>query len=75
MEPLKLIVRRGALRRFHKLKRDTANLPVSVEWDRRQQTDSDSRPAGADRRKRPPFTWETADFVVVEDDVTEPSQE
>ena len=64
MESLKLIVRRGALRRFHKLKRDTANLPVSVEWDRRQE--SATRPGSPERRGTPPFTWETADFVVVE---------
>ena len=29
-KPLQLIVRRGALRRFHKLKEQTASLPVSV---------------------------------------------
>ena len=66
-----LIVRRGALRRFHKLKEKTGDLPVEVMWDRRQ---SDRRAApgkvvadrrGPDRRQKPPFTWDTSDFVVV----------
>jgi hypothetical protein len=68
-----LIVRRGALRRFHKLKQKAAELPVNVSWDRRQhdrraepesnEVDGDRRTA--DRRAKPPFTWETSDFVVV----------
>ena len=65
-----LIVRRGALRRFHKLKEKTGDLPVEVMWDRRT---SDRRGAsgkvpvdrrGPDRRKKPPFTWDLSDFVV-----------
>ncbi len=66
-----LIVRRGALRRFHKLSQRVGNLPVSVTWDRRQSdrrsssgTVSDDR-RGTDRRRTPPFTWEWGDFVVV----------
>ena len=66
-----LIVRRGALRRFHKLKQKAAELPVNVSWDRRQhdrraesgEVDGDRRTA--DRRAKPPFTWETSHFVVV----------
>jgi hypothetical protein len=66
--PIELIVRRGALRRFDKLKRATAEMPVKVLWDRRT---SDGRSAAspgephAERRKSPPFTWDVADFLVV----------
>jgi len=72
-KPIALIVRRGAIRRFHKLKEKTADLPVEVLWDRRE---SDRRAAAdkadkevakrrsADRRQPPPFTWEASDFVV-----------
>ena len=70
---VRMFVRIGALKRFHFLKKKTANLPVSVEWDRRR-TDrrADGEGPGAnqrrtERRTTPPFTWETADFVVVEE--------
>ena len=66
-----IVVRRGALRRFDTLKRKTSDLPVVVTWDRRQ----DERRASSgdvstdrrrlDRRQKPPFTWELAEFVVV----------
>jgi hypothetical protein len=72
-KPIGIIVRRGALRRFDALTRKTAELPVKVTWDRRtaeRRTGEDpeavDRRAG-DRRKEPGFTWEAADFVVVED--------
>ena len=73
-KPVGIVVRRGALRRFDALTRKTAELPVVVSWDRRTQNRrSNSEPAPApverradDRRKAPPFTWEAADFVVVE---------
>jgi hypothetical protein len=67
---LRIFVRRGALRRFARLERDSRDLPVTITWDRRQQ---DRRAEGADvtaerrqsdRRKDAPFTWESADFVV-----------
>jgi hypothetical protein len=69
---VELIVRRGALRRYDKLKHATAELPVKLSWDRRLR--ERRAPGGgaanerrqADRRKKPPFTWSTADFVVVE---------
>jgi hypothetical protein len=71
-EPLiTLVVRRGALRRFHKLKRETQDLPVVVAWDRRAgdpEESSESGEAGApadDRRKQQSFTWDLADFIVV----------
>jgi hypothetical protein len=72
MPTVELIVRRGALRRFDKLKRATAELPVKLSWDRRL---GERRTSGgdvsrerrqSDRRKKPPFTWGTADFIVVE---------
>lgn len=66
-----LIVRRGALRRFDKLKRATADLPVKVSWDRRLEdrrtsaTDVARDRRQQDRRQPAPFTWEVADFLVV----------
>jgi hypothetical protein len=74
MTALRIFVRRGAIRRFHRLTRDAEGLPVSVEWDRRQQdrrtqatpASKDQR-GSADRRSDPPFTWNTAEFVVVSD--------
>jgi hypothetical protein len=69
---VELIVRRGALDRFDKLRRDTKDLPVKLSWDRRlhQRRSGSSGIHGeqrqADRRKQPPFTWEVADFVAVE---------
>lgn len=70
-KPIELVVRRGALWRFNTLKKKTADLPVTVMWDRRQgerRAASGGRTEerrGADRRQQPPFTWEVADFVVV----------
>ena len=69
---VQLIVRRGAVRRFQKLKKKTADLPVEIAWDRRtaerrtasQTTDRERRKS--DRRQKPPFTWDLSDFVVVE---------
>jgi hypothetical protein len=66
-----IVVRRGALRRFDSLTQKTAELPVVVSWDRRtedRRAASETAPVerrSGDRRKEPPFTWETADFVVV----------
>ena len=70
--PIGIVVRRGALRRFDALTQKTAELPVEVSWDRRtdlRRATSESAPVerrSGDRRKSPPFTWEAADFVVVE---------
>ena len=70
---VRMFVRIVALKRFHFLKQKTADLPVSVEWDRRREDRrSASDGPGADLRKgerrgTPPFTWDTADFVVVEE--------
>jgi hypothetical protein len=70
---VRMFVRIGALKRFHFLKKKTADLPVSVEWDRRRTErrsgDQPDAPGtrGAERRGTPPFTWDTADFVVVEE--------
>jgi hypothetical protein len=69
-----IIVRRGALKRFDTLKTKTADLPVVVTWDRRLQERRVSAQPSAndqrktDRRKKPPFTWEVADFIVVDPD-------
>jgi hypothetical protein len=71
-KPVDLIVRRGALWRFHKLKKKTAAVPVKVSWDRRRadrRSEAD-RIAGDrrknERRQQAPFTWELGDFLVVE---------
>ncbi|MNC93851.1 hypothetical protein D3C83_105700 [compost metagenome] len=68
---MRIFVRIGALRRFHILSKKTADLPVEVTWDRRRTNGGGSDgtpPAGSpDRRQKPPYTWEVADFVVVED--------
>jgi hypothetical protein len=68
-----LIVRRGAMQRFQKLKKKTADLPVEVTWDRRKEDRRSASEGGAkeerrkgDRRQKPPFTWELSDFIVVE---------
>ncbi len=77
--PVGIVVRRGALRRFDVLKRKTAELPVVVSWDRRKEDRRGStEPRRVDRRRterrqKPPYTWQVADFVVVDrsPDVTE----
>lgn len=68
--PIRLFVRRGAIRRFDALKRDTAQLQVDVAWDRRegerrrlQQPVAGERRKG-ERRRRPSITWDLADFTV-----------
>jgi hypothetical protein len=71
---VRIFVRRGALRRFDRLKRDAATLPVTVEWDRRlgerradpSRTTPEQR--RGDRRRQPPFTWDKAGFVLVPPD-------
>ena len=72
-KPIGIVVRRGALKRFDTLMRKTAELPVEITWDRRLEDRRAStasagveRRAG-DRRRQAPFTWEAADFVVVEE--------
>lgn len=71
-KPVGLIVRCGASRRFDALARKTADLPVVVSWDRRtehRRASPESAPVerrSSDRRKPPPFTWDAADFVVVD---------
>jgi hypothetical protein len=71
---IEIVVRRGAIRRFDALKTRTSELPVVVTWDRRtdqHRDDGDGTSAKrnrrqTERRRRPPFTWDLADFVVVE---------
>jgi hypothetical protein len=76
-KPIRMVVRRGALRRFESLKKQTADLPVVVSWDRRL---GDRRNVSGDiardrrrteRRQQPSFTWDAADFVVVEESQTD----
>lgn len=75
MTPLRIFVRRGALRRFHRLTRDAKGLPVSVEWDRRTgerlvdppETSAAIESTAGDRRSDPPLTWTAGEFVVVND--------
>jgi hypothetical protein len=82
-KPVGIVVRRGALRRFDALTRKTAELPVEITWDRRlddRRGGDASAPVerrSGDRRKAPPFTWEAADFVVVDtlQDPAEPAKE
>jgi hypothetical protein len=71
-KPIGIVVRRGALRRFDALTRKTAHLPVVVSWDRRMEhrrASGESAPVqsrSTDRREKPPFTWEVADFLVID---------
>jgi hypothetical protein len=71
-KPIQMVVRRGALRRFESLKEQTSELPVVVTWDRRvsdrraSQADIAGERRRTDRRQAPSFTWDLADFVVVE---------
>ena len=71
---VKIFVRIGALRRFDALKMKTAELPVTIEWDRRRgerrrsAASVDANQRLNDRRQQLPFTWEAADFVVVEEE-------
>ena len=69
-EPILLVVRRGALRRFATLQRRTSQMQVQVIWDRRSKTRrvADTKTAterrSADRRQRDSYTWKAADFLV-----------
>ena len=73
-DTIEIVVRRGAMRRFDALKTRTSELPVVVTWDRRtgeRRSGDDTGGAKrnrkqAERRRKPPFTWDLADFVVVE---------
>lgn len=73
---LLLIVRRGAFTRFHSLQEKAANLRVVLAWDRRQgERRRGDHPTGqerrvGDRRKKPPFTWDAADFLVAGETTT-----
>jgi hypothetical protein len=68
---IELVVRRGALRRFDRFTQRAADLSIKVTWDRRRdERRMSSREVNRDnrkteRRQKPPFTWELADFVVV----------
>ena len=74
MTALRVYVKRGALGRFHRLKRDSQVLPITVEWDRRvEDRRASARPVPSDQRKverrsAAPYTWDAAEFVVVDED-------
>ena len=69
-EPILLIVRRGALRRFATLQRKTSHLDVKVIWDRRVQGRRQGARAiqdnrrSSDRRSGQSPSWQLADFAV-----------
>jgi hypothetical protein len=69
-DPILLVVKRGALRRFDALKRQTSKLQVEVIWDRRArarrvaETTSTPERRKSDRRQRNAYTWQAAEFVV-----------
>ncbi|HUE86388.1 MAG TPA: hypothetical protein VMO26_09950 [Vicinamibacterales bacterium] len=69
-EPILLIVRRGALRRFAALERKTSHLDVKVIWDRRQRTRRQAAGVmrhelrAAERRAPQPPSWQLADFTI-----------
>lgn len=69
--PIRLIVRRGADRRFDALKAKTAHLKVVVSWDQRlgdRREGSEATVANrrkSERRRAASGTWDLADFVVV----------
>ena len=75
---LRIFVKRGAVRRYNRMKREAEEMQVPVEWDRREgerrqapvMAGDDKRKA--DRRGAPPFTWDAAEFVVVDDRKPEP---
>lgn len=62
------------MRRFDALKTRTTELPVVLTWDRRTDHRRDAAASAGverdrrenERRRQPPFTWDLADFVVVE---------
>lgn len=68
--PILLVVRRGALRRFATLQRRTSQMQVQVIWDRRSKVRRVANSAtaterrNADRRQRDSYTWQAADFLV-----------
>ena len=70
-DPILLVVKRGALRRYDALRRKTANLNVEVIWDRREGARrQEDRPTDANRRRgdrrgtEDSLMWSEADFTV-----------
>jgi hypothetical protein len=69
-DPILLIVRRGALRRFATLQRKTSHLDVKVIWDRRVQSRRQrgrgiqDNQRSSDRRSNHSPSWQLADFAV-----------
>ena len=71
---LTFVVRRGALRRFDRLKQAAAEVPVDVIWDRRTvhrrmaSAAANAERRRSERRRQPSFTWTLADFVVIQEE-------
>jgi hypothetical protein len=74
----RVYVKRGAQRRYDQIKRESADLPVIVQWDRRvadrrEPTEAPGAdevgltPRTSDRRKAPTFNFQKTDFVVVQE--------
>lgn len=69
-DPIVLVVRRGAERRFEALKNRTSQLNVEIVWDRRERPRRAQAAAAvpdrrrAERRRNASDTWEIADFCV-----------
>lgn len=69
---VQIVVRRGALRRFASLNEKRGELPVALLWDRRlsdrrsEAGEADGERRVRERRREPPFTWTTAEFLVIE---------
>jgi len=70
VDPILLVVRRGARRRFAALKKKTAHLDVEVIWDRRERKRRQSigvmqrEQRASDRRAQCSVSWQLADFAV-----------
>ena len=69
-EPIVLVVRRGADRRYEALKNQAAKLDVKIVWDRREgsrrrRTDTPMPDRRRGERRQPASTtWDLADFCV-----------
>ena len=70
VDPILLIVRRGARQRFAALKEKTSHLAVEVIWDRRERKRRQAigvmqrEQRASDRRAQLSVSWQLADFAV-----------
>jgi hypothetical protein len=67
-----IIVRTGAGDLFERLQASRSDLPLRVMWDRcrgDRRVTSDPSVVGTrqgERRREPPYTWDAADFIVLQ---------